>query len=104
MNIDPISSASVTPAGAPQRLSPPNAAAGQDVTGTDFSSLIGDAIQRVATQLRQAEATSMAHMKGMASTQDMVMEVMAAEQKLQATIAVRDKIVSAYLEISRMSI
>jgi flagellar hook-basal body complex protein FliE len=29
---------------------------------------------------------------------------MAAEQTLQASIAIRDKIVSAYLEISRMAI
>jgi flagellar hook-basal body complex protein FliE len=30
--------------------------------------------------------------------------VMAAEQTLQTSVAIRDKVVSAYLEISRMSI
>jgi flagellar hook-basal body complex protein FliE len=36
--------------------------------------------------------------------QQVVEAVMAAEQALQSAIAVRDKVVSAYLEISRMQI
>jgi flagellar hook-basal body complex protein FliE len=41
---------------------------------------------------------------GNADTRQVVDAVMQAEQALQASIAVRDKIVTAYLEISRMSI
>jgi len=70
----------------------------------DFSALLGNAIAGVSAQLREAEAVSMAGIKGTASTQDVVEQVMAAEQTLQASIAVRDKIVAAYLEISRMAI
>jgi flagellar hook-basal body complex protein FliE len=70
----------------------------------DFSSMLGGAIADVAQQLRKAEAVSIAGMKGMASTQDVVEQVMQAEQVLQASIAVRDKVVAAYLEISRMQI
>lgn len=73
-------------------------------TGDDFSSLIGEAIAGVAGQLRQAEAMSVKGIKGVASTQDVVEQVLAAEQALQASIAIRDKVVAAYLEISRMSI
>ena len=35
---------------------------------------------------------------------EVVDAVMSAEQTLQAAVAIRDKIVSAYLEISRMAI
>ena len=70
----------------------------------DFASLIGNAIAGVAGQLRRAEAVSIAGVEGTAATQDVVEQVMAAEQTLQVAIAVRDKIVAAYLEIGRMAI
>ena len=43
-------------------------------------------------------------MKGDVDTRQVVDAVMGAQQALQTTIAIRDKIVSAYLEVSRMSI
>lgn len=70
----------------------------------DFSSMLGGAIADVAQQLRAAEAVSIAGIKGTASTQEVVEQVMQAEQVLQASIAIRDKVVAAYLEISRMQI
>jgi len=70
----------------------------------DFSSLLGGAIADLTQQLRKAEAVSIAGIKGTASTQEVVEQVMQAEQALQASIAVRDKVVAAYLEISRMQI
>ena len=54
--------------------------------------------------LKAAEATSVAGMTDKASVQQVVESVMAAEQSLQTALAVRDKVVSAYLEISRMTI
>ena len=68
------------------------------------SSALNEAILGVAEKLRHAEAVSISGIKGMASTQEVVEKVMAAEQSLQAAIAVRDKVVSAYLEVSRMAI
>ena len=41
---------------------------------------------------------------GQANTQEVVDAVMSAERTLQTAVAVRDKIVTAYLEISRMPI
>lgn len=70
----------------------------------DFSALLGESIAGVARKLREAEATSIAGIKGLAATQDVVEQVMEAEQVLQASIALRDKVVAAYLEISRMQI
>lgn len=72
--------------------------------GKDFSALIGDAITGLSSQLRASEAVSLAGLKGTASTQDVVEQLMVAEHSLQSAIAVRDKIVAAYLEIGRMAI
>jgi flagellar hook-basal body complex protein FliE len=106
MMIDPISTSglklpSVTGAGRADTAISPAGGAG---AALDFAGLLGDAIAGVAEKLRGAEAMSISGIKGMASTQDVVEKVMAAEQSLQAAIAVRDKVVSAYMEISRMAI
>ena len=42
--------------------------------------------------------------KGKADMREVVDAVMSAEQSLQAAVAIRDKIVAAYLEVSRMGI
>ena len=58
-----------------------------------------DAIDKV----KAGELTAVAGIRGQATTQQVVEAVMASEQTLQAAIAIRDKVVSAYLEISRMT-
>lgn len=72
--------------------------------GGDFASMLGDLAVKAAGEVRNAETLSIAGVRGQASVQQVVEAVMSAEQTLQTTIAVRDKVVSAYLEISRMSI
>ena len=47
---------------------------------------------------------SIAGIKGQAGTYEVVSSIMQAEQSLRMAVAIRDKIVSAYLEISRMQI
>jgi flagellar hook-basal body complex protein FliE len=54
--------------------------------------------------LRTGEATAIAAIEGKATTQQAVMATMEAEKSLQAALAIRDKIVNAFLEISRMQI
>jgi flagellar hook-basal body complex protein FliE len=61
-------------------------------------------ITDTADVLRTAEATSIMGVRGQASVQEVVESVLAAEQALQAAIAIRDKVVAAYLELSRMAI
>ncbi len=72
--------------------------------GGDFASLLtrlaGDAVSAV----RQGEAAALAGIQGSLPLQTVVERVMAAERTLQAALAVRDKAVSSYLEISRMQI
>lgn len=102
MMIGPISNATPVPlAGNVGTTAVQPATPASDV---DFADLIGQAVADLAQQLRQAEATSIKGIQGQASLQEVVETVMSAEQSLQAAIAVRDKIVSAYLEISRMAI
>ena len=54
--------------------------------------------------LKHAEQVSVQALQGKADTREVVDAVMSAEQALQTAIAIRDKIVSAYLEVSRMAI
>ncbi|HWB44672.1 MAG TPA: flagellar hook-basal body complex protein FliE [Hyphomicrobiaceae bacterium] len=70
----------------------------------DFGSMLGQMASDAAAQLRASEQLSIAGIQGKASVQQVVDAVMSAEQTLQGAIAIRDKVVSAYLEISRMSI
>jgi flagellar hook-basal body complex protein FliE len=71
---------------------------------TDFGTVIGQMTLDAISTLRASEQTSIAGVRGQATTQQVVEAVMAAEQTLQASVAIRDKVVSAYLEISRMTI
>jgi flagellar hook-basal body complex protein FliE len=99
-----VRSLPVGPAGGVARPAAPVQAPAAVDAGGDFASLLGNAITDFSNKLRQAEAVSIGGVKGTASMQDVVEHVMSAEQSLQAVIAVRDKVISAYQEISRMAI
>lgn len=105
LSLPPLPRTRVEPSGGAPGSS---AAPALPVTGSEpvaaFSDLLNDAISSVVHQLRKAETVSIAGLKGGAATHEVVQQVMMAEQSLQASIAVRDKIVAAYLEISRMQI
>ena len=70
----------------------------------DFGSILSQVASGTITDLKSAEATSIAGMQGKASVSQVVQAVNTAQQSLQMATAVRDKVVSAYQEISRMSI
>ena len=72
--------------------------------GVDFGTMLTQMTADAASVVRHAEATSIAGIQGRASVQQVVEAVMAAEQTLQGAVAIRDKVVAAYLEISRMQI
>ena len=88
-----------------QPLSPAGPAQGaQRIGETSFSDLLSSLASGTVSNLQQAESLSMQALQGEADTRAVVDAVMSAEQSLQASIAIRDKIVSAYLEVSRMAI
>ena len=81
----------------------PAGAAGQAAPAS-FLEALGQAGTSAAGTLRQAEAASLSALSGEADPRMVVDAVMRAEQTLQTAVAIRDKIVTAYLEISRMAI
>jgi flagellar hook-basal body complex protein FliE len=97
--ISPVTA--TAPSASPLLSASPTAAA---PASGDFSTVLAGLASNAAQTVRDAEKTSMAGILGQASTQDVVESVMAAERALSATIAIRDKAVAAYLEISRMAI
>lgn len=72
-------------------------------TGT-FADVLADLGATSTNKLNAAESISIEALRGNAGPREVAEAVMSAEQSLQVAIAVRDKIVTAYLEISRMAI
>jgi flagellar hook-basal body complex protein FliE len=79
------------------------AAAGGGVQ-TAFDSVLGQLANDAMTSLKAGEAASVAGIQARASAQQVVDQMMSAERSLQLAIAVRDKVVQAYQELTRMAI
>jgi flagellar hook-basal body complex protein FliE len=79
-------------------------AAGETKGDGDFASILSSFANHTIDTIRSGETAAAAGLTGSMPVQEVVDKVMAAEQALQSAIAVRDKIVAAYLEISRMPI
>lgn len=98
-----------TPAQKPDlvSLSGATAAAGAstgNVQGPRFTEVLSGMAGQVMGNLNQAENISVAAVKGQANTREVVDSLMTAEQSLKTAIAIRDKIVTAYLDVTRMQI
>lgn len=80
--------------------------AGSAMSGTSasFGEVLASLGEDVMQNLRTAETNSFAAVRGEIPTRQVVDAMMTAEQSLQAAIAIRDKLVTAYLEIARMQI
>lgn len=72
--------------------------------GQSFGEIVDSFVNTVTAPLRNAETAAIAGIEGKLPVQSVVEAVMQAERGLQTAIAVRDKVVGAYLEISRMQI
>lgn len=81
-----------------------SATAASEEGGADFTQMLASMARDAVTTVKTGEAVAMAGMQGQASVQQVVEAVMQAEQTMQTMVAVRDKVVGAYLEISRMQI
>ena len=107
--IDAISSAVPGPGGADAASSigqarPAGASTNSAAAGPSFSEVLAEISGSSLNALRHGEAAALAGIQGQASVQQVVQAVMSAEQSLQTAIAIRDKVVAAYQEISRMAI
>lgn len=93
---------------APVNLAPPVASTpsptSPSATAGGFGDVLSGMMMDVDSSLRSAEQLSIGALTGNVPLQKVVETVVQAEQKIQLTTAVRDKIVSAYLELTRMQI
>jgi Flagellar hook-basal body protein len=80
------------------------AVTGGRATQSSFADVLQSMGTQVVDNLRQAEKQSFMAVMGEADTREVVDALMTAEQSLQTAIAVRDKLVTAYLDITRMQI
>ncbi len=72
--------------------------------GASFADVLSERVAAVSGGLETAEAASMKAMTGDMDVRSVTDAVLSAERNLQAAVAIRDKIVTAYLDMSRMAI
>lgn len=101
--ISPIGAIGVSGAAAPTP-SPGTSAAATQAPEKSFAAVFEQLASGAIETVRAGEAAGIAGVRGTMATQDVVAAIMAAEQTLQTAVAIRDKVVSSYLEISRMTI
>ncbi len=72
--------------------------------GPTFAGVLGGVAQDAMDSLKKSEAMSFAGIQGKANTREVVDAVMQADQTLKTAVALRDKLVSAYLDVVKMQI
>jgi flagellar hook-basal body complex protein FliE len=73
-------------------------------TGEGFSEMVKQAAQSTVDSLKQGEAATLQAVAGKADIAQVVTAVSNAEVTLQTAVAVRDRVIQAYLDIVRMPI
>jgi flagellar hook-basal body complex protein FliE len=80
-------------------------AGAQAAAGTpDFASVLSDMASQAVSSVRGGEDMAIKGLQGQAPVQDVVQAVMKAQTSLQTALALRDKAVTAYQDITRMPI
>ena len=72
--------------------------------GTTFEQALGQAVGSAADALHTGEALAIQGVEGTEPPMKVVSAVMEAQRSLQSVLAVRDKLVSAWQDISKMAI
>jgi len=70
----------------------------------DFGEVLGRLMNSAVGVMQAGEDAAIQGIKGAASPLAVVNSIMAAQQTLHSALAIRDKVVSAYQEIARMTI
>lgn len=84
------------------RTESPGRAAEPD--GAGFGAMLADLGSSTLSALQRAEQASISALQGKGDTREVVETIMQAERSLTTAMAVRDKLVAAFQEITRMSI
>ncbi len=91
---------------APSNSASASATAAKTVAGAgeDFTSVMSKMSTDTLDSVKKAEQLSVDGLQGNANVQSVVQAVMTAQENLQAALAVRDKAVAAFTEVSHMAI
>ena len=79
-------------------------AASTTSSGASFTQALGQVVSDAIGSLQSGEAAAIQGLQGTMAPYKVVEAIMGAQRTLQQTLAIRDKAVSAYQEISRMAI
>ena len=71
---------------------------------SDFADMVGDAASAAIQTVHDSEHVAALGVAGKADVQDVVQALSNAEVTMQAVVQVRDKMVSAYNDVMRMSV
>ncbi|EFL89497.1 flagellar hook-basal body complex protein FliE [Ahrensia sp. R2A130] len=102
--IDPISATAASSAGQTAATALAKPPVTNAPTGISFAEMLGSQAQNLSNGLHGAEAIAAQGMTGETGIRQVADAVMEAERSMQAAVVVRDKIVAAWLDISRMAI
>ncbi len=91
-------------AGLGQTVGPPAPQATSPSGAVSFEEALGNAVGSAIDTLKAGEATAIQGVVGATPPMRVVELVMDAQRSLQSVLAIRDKLVSAWQDISRMSI
>jgi flagellar hook-basal body complex protein FliE len=89
--------------GGSQALASPQAAT-PAAGGVSFEQALGQAVGSAIDTLKGGESAAIQGVEGATPPMRVVESVMDAQRSLQSVLAIRDKLVSAWQDISRMSI
>ncbi|MDO9713133.1 flagellar hook-basal body complex protein FliE [Paracraurococcus lichenis] len=76
----------------------------QATARSDFGNMVGEATRGALNTLRQSEATSARGVAGTADVQEVVQAAAAAELTVQVVTQLRDRALSAYSDVLRMTV
>jgi flagellar hook-basal body complex protein FliE len=102
MEVTALSTLGGLRATAPSAASAP--AAGATGGGPSFAEMLGQMVSAGVNTIQAGESAAIQGLTGAAPPFKVVEAVMSAQRTLQEGLSIRDKVVSAYQEISRMAI
>jgi flagellar hook-basal body complex protein FliE len=102
ISVTPIGAMATSATAMTQSARPP--APTTEASGVSFTDIFNQMTQDAVGSIKSAETAAITGVQGKVSVQHVVDSIMAGQRALQTLIAVRDKAVSAYQDISRMVI
>jgi flagellar hook-basal body complex protein FliE len=102
--MDVTALSSLNSLGATARSAQPAPVAGAAGAGPSFTDMLGQIVSAGVNTIEGGESAAIQGLSGAAPPFKVVEAVMAAQRTLQEGLSIRDKVVSAYQEISRMAI